>query len=284
MTRHDGLSQWIATVSTNLPPLSTPQATALAMWSFGIACTRSCGRLTVATFWGLRLGQKVDNLEQRLDEWCLAAPDKAGKRRTDLEVTTCFVALLAWIVRLWGDAQVALTIDCCDQLGDALCVVLATGVALRGCAIPVAWTMLPAGKKRAWRHAWLRMRSLLQPAIPRHWTVIGLADRGWYARWRFTRISDLGWHPYLRINQGGKFRPPGGGGFVWLQELGGTVGLRWRGRGTAFSSTEGQLDCPLVAWWGAGHAEPWFILTDLDPASCDAQWYALRGWCEQSFK
>ena len=39
-----------------------------------------------------------------------------------------------------------------------------------------------------------------------------------------------------------------------------------------------------MAWWGEGHAEPWFVLTDLAPDACDAQWYALRGWCEQGFK
>jgi hypothetical protein len=26
------------------------------------------------------------------------------------------------------------------------------------------------------------------------------------------------------------------------------------------------------------------VLTDLPPAGCDAQWYGLRGWCEQAFK
>jgi hypothetical protein len=84
-----------------MPHLSTPQATVLALWSFGIACTRSCGRGTVATFLALLLGQKVTNLEQRLYEWCLDAKDKAGRQRTDLEETTCFVPLLAWIIRLW---------------------------------------------------------------------------------------------------------------------------------------------------------------------------------------
>ena len=44
-------------------------------------------------------------------------------------------------------------------------------------------------------------------AIPRTWTVIVLADRGLYARWLFRRIVRLGWHPVLRINTGGTFRP-----------------------------------------------------------------------------
>lgn len=282
MTRHEGLSQWSACVSTNLPHLTKPQAAVLALWSFGIACTRSCGRDTVATFLALLLGQKVANVEQRLYEWCLDAPDKAGTKRTALDVSTCFVPLLAWIIRLWHGTQLALTIDA-TSLGDRF-VVLAVCVVYRGCAIPVAWTILPAGKKRAWRREWLRMLRILRPAIPHDWTILVLADRGLYARWLFRRIVRLGWHPFLRINQSCKFRPAGRAQFVWLRDLVGTVGMRWRGRGTAFASSDCRLDCTLVAWWGEGHAEPWFVLTDLPPEGSDAQWYGLRGWCEQCFK
>ncbi len=282
MARHAELSQWTECLSSNMPHLTTPQATVLALWSFGIACTRSCGRLTVATFLALLLGQKVANLEQRLYEWCLSAKDKAGAKRTDLDVTTCFVPLLAWIIRLWTTSQIALTIDA-TSLSDQF-VVLAICVVYRGCAIPVAWTILPAGQKHAWRGEWLRMLRQLRGAIPSDWTVLVLADRGLYARWLFRRIVRLGWHPFLRINQGGKFRPSGQAQFVRLRDLVGQVGVRWRGRGTAFASPECQLPSTLVAWWGDGHAEPWFVLTDLPPDDCDAQWYALRGWCEQSFK
>jgi hypothetical protein len=282
MARHEELSQWTECVSTNMPHLSKPQATVLALWSFGIACTRSCGRGTVATFLALLLGQKVANLEQRLYEWCLSAPDKAGRKRTDLEVTTCFVPLLAWIVRLWTTSQIALTIDA-TSLSDQF-VVLAICVVYRGCAIPVAWTILPAQKKRAWRREWLRMLRQLRVAIPPDWTVLVLADRGLYARWLFRRIVRLHWHPFLRINQGGKFRPHGQAQFVWPRDLVGTIGQRWRGHGTAFASADCRLECTLVAWWGDGHAEPWFVLTDLAADGCDAQWYALRGWCEQCFK
>lgn len=282
MARHEELSQWTDCVSTNMPHLTKPQATVLALWSFGIACTRVCGRGTVATFLALLLGQPVANLEQRLYEWCLDAKDKAGRKRTDLEVTTCFVPLLAWIVRLWTTTQIALTIDA-TSLSDQF-VVLAICVVYRGCAIPVAWTILPAGQKRAWRREWLRMLRQLRGAIPPDWTVLVLADRGLYARWLFRRIVRLHWHPFLRINQGGKFRPHGHAQFVWPRDLVGTTGQRWRGSGTAFASADCRLECTLLAWWGDGHAEPWFVLTDLAPDGCDAQWYALRGWCEQCFK
>ena len=62
--------------------------------------------------------------------------------------------------------------------------------------------------------------------IPRAWTVLVLADRGLYARWLFRRIVRVGWHPFLRINQGCKFRPQGQTQFVWLSELVGKIGQR----------------------------------------------------------
>ena len=282
MSRQDQLSEWTTSVSTNMPHLSKPQATVLALWSFGIVLTRSCGRGTVATFLALVLNQKLASVEQRLYDWCLDAQDKAGGKRQALDVTHSFVPLLTWVVRLWSSKQLALTLDA-SSLG-ARFTVLAISVVYRGCAIPVAWTILPANQKRAWRREWLRMLRLLRPAMPRDWTVLVLTDRGLYARWLFRRIVRLGWHPFLRVNQGCKFRPAGQAKFVWLSALCGQVGQRWRGRGTAFSTKESQLECTLVAWWGEGHKEPWYILTDLAPEGSDAQWYGLRSWCEQGFK
>lgn len=66
MSRHAGLSQWTQTVSSHMPQLSKPQATVLAMWSYGIALTGTCGWGTVATFLALLLDQKVATIEQRL--------------------------------------------------------------------------------------------------------------------------------------------------------------------------------------------------------------------------
>jgi hypothetical protein len=282
MSCQEGLSVWTMTVSTHMPHLTKPQATVLALWSYGIACTRSCGRRTVALFLALLLAQQVDTVQQRLREWCYAAADKRGAKRVDLDVTTCFVPLLRWIVSLWTAPCLALALDA-TTLSDRF-VVLTVSVVYRGCGIPVAWTILPAQQKAAWRWAWLRMLRQLRPAIPPDWTVLVLADRGLYARWLFRRIVRLGWHPFLRINQGAKFRPAGQAQWFWLRELVGTVGARWRGRGTAFVSHDCRLDCTLVAWWGEGYTKPWFVLTDLPPDGCDACWYGLRAWCEQGFK
>jgi len=265
-----------------MPHLSKPQVVVLAMWSYGMVLTKSCGRRTVATLLALLLEQNVSAIEQRLQEWCCDAQDKSGQQRRALDVTTCFAALLAWIVTLWVGTNIALAIDA-TSLGDRF-VVLTVSVVYRGTGIPVVWTVLAGQKKEAWRGHWLRMLRQLRPAIPRDWTVLVLADRGLYASWLFRRICRLGWHPFLRVNRGAKFRPAGQAKWYWLPELVSGTGMRWRGQGTAFASYKCQVECTLVACWGPGHEEQWFILTDLPADGCDAAWYGLRTWCEQGFK
>ena len=124
-------------------------------------------------------------------------------------------------------------------------------------------------------------------AAPRHpqgWTVIVLADRGLYAGWLFRRIVRLGWHPFLRINAGGTFRPTGHRRFYPLATFVPHVGSRWHGTGTAFKRAPRPLPCTLLACWEEGYTAPWLILTDLPPEASDAGWYGLRAWIEQGFK
>ena len=281
MPNEKRLDQWIECVSSNMPSLSSTQAIVLALWSFGIACTRSSGRQTVATFLAMLTQKRVDALEQRLYDWCLDAEDKQGEKRSEVCVESSFVPLLRWIVRLWSSQQVAFTLDA-TSLGERF-VVLCISLVYRGIGIPVAWCVLPAGEKHAWRREWLRLLRLIRPAIPGGWNVIVLADRGLYARWLFRRIVRLGWHPFLRINSGGKFRPTGKD-WVALPHLTPALGSRWAGKGTAFVTPAVQLDCTLLACWEPGYKQPWFILTDLDPTQGDVAWYSLRSWCEQGFK
>ncbi len=40
-----GFDQWLTTIMQHLSPLSKPQATVLALWSFGMVLARSCGVL-----------------------------------------------------------------------------------------------------------------------------------------------------------------------------------------------------------------------------------------------
>jgi len=66
------------------------------------------------------------------------------------------------------------------SLGDRF-VVLAISVVYRGCAVPVAWNVLKAEEKHAWKSEWQALLKRFHGLVPKSWTVIVLADRGLYA-------------------------------------------------------------------------------------------------------
>jgi hypothetical protein len=275
-----GFDQWRTTIMHHLPHLSKPQATVLALWSFGMVLARSCALSAVSSLLAEGMQRNEQTVRQRLREWYYDAPRKRGTKRQVLRVETCFPLLLGWVVSWWHGTQLALALDA-TTLGQRF-VVLAISVVYRGCAIPVAWVILPAGTKHAWRREWLRLLRRLRPAIPPGWTVIVLADRGLYAPWLFRRIVRLGWHPFLRINTGGSFRPTGAPCWRPLASFASQPGTSWRGTGLAF--TRNQVPCTLLARWEEGYKAPWLLLTDLAPEASDAGWYGLRAWIEQGFK
>jgi hypothetical protein len=190
MTHNDGLRQWVATVSGYLSHLSKPQATVLALWSFGMVMTKSCGLTTVGGFLASLLGQKDNTVRQRLREWFRDAEDKRGDQRQEIDVSTCFVALLRWILSLWPSEEKRLALAMDATTLAQLFTVLAISVVYRGCAIPIAWVVLPAATKGAWKEHWLALFQHLQGSIPADWTVIVLADRGLYAH-RQERLASL---------------------------------------------------------------------------------------------
>jgi len=274
--------QWTEVVTTHLPHLSKPQAAVLALWSLGMVLARSCALSAVSLFLAQGLERKSNTVRQQLREFCYEAQAKRGGPRQELKVESCFAPLLAWVVRGWEGPQLALALDA-TTLGQRF-VVLVLSVLYRGCAIPVAWTVLPAGEKHAWRREWLRMLRQVRVAVPRRFFVIVLADRGLYARWLFRRIVRLGWHPLLRINVGGTFRPAPSTRYQSLRSLVPQPGTQWAGAGTAFVGPRRRLNCTLLARWEEGSADPWLLLTDLAPTAGEACWYGLRAWIEQGFK
>lgn len=241
---------------------------------------RSCALSAVSHLLATGMRRNEQTVRQQLREWYYDVARKRGAKRQALRVETCFRPLLGWVVSWWQGTQLALAIDA-TALG-ARFVVLAVSVVYRGCAIPVAWVVLPANTKHAWRREWLRLLRWLRPAIPQGWRVIVLADRGLYAPWLFRRITRLGWHPFLRINMGGSFRPTGATCWRPLASVAPRPGTSWRGTGLAFARN--QVACTLLAHWEEGYKDPWLILTDLPPWASDAGWYGLRAWIEQGFK
>ena len=280
MSLAPSVAQWTQLVATQLPHLSQPQATVLALWSLGMVLARSCGLTAVSVFVANLQDRKENTVRQQLREWCYEAPAKRGSQRQALAVEACFAPLLRWVLQWWQGGQLALALDA-TTLGDRFAV-LAISVLYRGCAIPVAWAILPATAKGAWKPEWRRLLQHLQATVPATMTVIVLADRGLYARWLFRAIVHLGWHPLLRVNAGGLFRPQGRARWRPLASFAPAPGTQWQRRGTAFKTH--PLACTLLACWAPEQAERWLLVTDLPPAASTAAWYGLRAWIEQGFK
>ena len=282
MSRPPELYQWNAQIAKRFPGLGKPVVMGLALWSLGMIVMRSCSLSAVAEWWSCRLDQGFHTVRERLRDLYREQAAKAGNHRRQLDLATCWAPWLGWILEEWSGTQLAVALDA-TSLGQRF-VVLAISVVYRGCAVPVAWKVLKAEQKHPWKPEWLALLKQFQGIVPPHWTVVVLADRGLYAKWLFEAIQRLGWHPLLRVNWGGSFRPEGWHHWRPFAELVPAVGRRWQGRGTAFSGTTTRLNCTLLGYWGEGHKDPWLILTDLAPDAADACWYGLRAWIEQGFK
>jgi hypothetical protein len=281
MSCHPRVDEWTTIIQAQLPTLSTPQAAVLALWSLGMVLARSCALSAVSVWLATRLKRKENTVRQQLREWCDEAAATRGVHRQALPVAPCVVPLRRGVLSRWQGTPLALALEA-TTLGTRF-TVLAVRVGYRGCAIPVAWTILPANQPHAWRREWLRRRRQLRPAIPRHWTVIVLADRGLSARWRFGRIVRLGWHPFLRVNTGGPCRPDPQATSRPLASFVPRPGRRWRGTGTAFQGPQRRGRCPVLACWEEDDKDPWLILTDRPPAASEVGWYGLRAWIEPGF-
>jgi hypothetical protein len=267
-----------------LPKLSRPKAKVLAYWSYGMVLARSCGITLVCTALAMQVDSSEKSLLQRLCEWCYGAIDKKGKQRRELDVSTCFGPLVQWILAWWPADQprLALALDM-TTLKKRFTVLVGSRVH-RSCAIPVAWKLVRAEQKGAWEPHWLKLLEKLAESVPEHWTVIVMSDRGLYAPWLYAKIVSLGWHPFMRINKQGNFRPQGEGKFRSLATAAPNVGSAWCGVVDCFSGEVSRLHCTLLARWDKGNEEVRVIVTDLVPVQATAVWYSRRSWIEGGFK
>lgn len=205
MSRNPELYQWINTDGLRFPSLSKPQSFGLALWSFGMIIARSCSLTAVADILAPLMGQSFNTLRERLRDTYRGAEAKAGKQRAELDVSLCWEPWLAWILNGWQGKQVAIAMDA-THVGQRF-TVLAISFVYRGCAVPVAWKIVEAKEKHAWKPEWLALLTHFRGLLPKDWTVIVLADRGFYAKWLYEVIVGLHWHPFLRVNTQGSFRP-----------------------------------------------------------------------------
>jgi hypothetical protein len=262
--------------------LSDPEIMGLTLWSFGIILSKTCGQSKVVASLADLFEEKESNLRQRLREWCWDKPDKQGKKRVDWQVSQSFEPLLKWILSLWPAEERRLVLAMDATSLKQVFVALSISVVYRGCAIPIAWAILPEGKKGEWKKHWLNLFQILHKTIPSDWLVLVMADRGLYARWLYEAIQDCGWHPFLRINLGSKYRPKGKATFLPMRQLLSTPGTAWEGEVTCFAHN--SIKSTLLAYWGTQYREPWLILTDLHPQHASAIWYSMRSWIEGGFK
>lgn len=252
------------------------------MWSLGIVLAHACGLSRVSQQVAALTGQRAGAVRQRLREWYWEKGAKKGSSRQELEVGGCFAPLLGWVLSWWPsqERRLALAMDA-SNLG-ATFLVLSISVVYRGCAIPVAWKVLRAHKKGAWKSEWLELLGRLHPVIPPDWCVLVLADRGLYANWLFHAAQQLGWHPFLRINLGGLFRQRNSSQFLPLSHFVPHTEGAWAGTGVGFKTH--PIQATLLTCRTAQHSEPWLIVTDLAPEQAHSTWYGMRAWIENGFK
>ena len=139
---------------------------------------------------------------------CATAPTAPGPSPNQIDVLACFAPLTGRVLSLWKSDGLALAIDP-TTLSDKLAVVVA-GAVYRGCAIPVAWVVMPGNKPGGWIDPAVELLGLLSVAIPSRMNLIVMADRGLRSPKLWKAIRSLGWHPRMRQTLSAVFCPDGG--------------------------------------------------------------------------
>ena len=280
MSHAKALYHWEQRVATFFPDLPPARRTWLALASYGITLAQAALLNAVVLRLALALGPTFNAVRQRLRKLYRPAAGPGG-RDDSFAYAACFGPLLRWATAGFRDRRLALAIDP-TYLGDRF-IILTAGVVYRGCAVPVAWQVQRGDQRGSWNDHWGRLLGLLRQALGEGWQVLVLSDRGLESKELFEAITALGWHPLMRLKQGGHFRPDGWTKGWPLGRFAARPGARWMGRGVAWP-TGSRLPGTLLACWEAGHAGPWLLLTDLAVGEARAVWYAWRGWIEHGFR
>src|SRR5215475_2393320 len=269
-------------VEEMLPSLSKAEAQVLGWLTYGILMLGKCGMTALSHGLAKIEQEPAERLRQRLREFCYEAEAKGGKKRREVDVQRCFPDLLRSILRDWeGKKELALSIDAMT-LGERF-TVLNISVVYRGCGISVAWKIIEAGEKGAWRPHWEGLLASLEGVVPPDWKVIVMADRGLYAAWLFQAIQRLGWHPMLRVNEDLSFRAVGEENFSPMGQRVKRRGRGWKGKGE-WSEHGEQMSGTVLMRWEKGYEEKLVVVTDLDEKQGNAAWYQMRFWIEDEYK
>jgi len=267
-----------ASIETHFGHLRPAQQWGLVLWVYGTILAQSCCQTAVVA--ALMVLGQPQTIRDRLRDWLYDGCDKSAPCTTQVEVATCFVPLLRWILTLWQGHELALAVDVTNHRDrmHVLCV----SVLYRGSAIPVAWHILPGNQPGAWMPHLCRLIDRLGPAVPASFTVLVLVDRGLRSPALWRHITAQHWHPMLRLQANTVFRPSGMRHRHVARSLVHGPGDAWVGQGAAFRHR--PLPGTLIVLWGQDATEPWVLLTDLAPADVGLCWYGLRIWIELGFR
>ncbi|MGI8552164.1 MAG: hypothetical protein ACR2PL_15485 [Dehalococcoidia bacterium] len=233
--------------------LAPGTAGGLAAWVFGAILAGSAGESAVIRAL-LTEGGKWDAWRARLREFLCAGTEKAAPCTTQGEVSACFPDLLRWVVEFWQEDVLPLAIDPTLD-GDKLAA-LVISVLYRGCAIPVAWQILPANQEEPWLPHLVRLLGELKPAMPRSWQVVVLTDRGLWSPALWDAIREQGGHPLGRVRTDATVQPQGGKRQP-VRALVPSPGQAWVGKGVASKHAPVRRPATLIVIWAHGQKDPW---------------------------
>lgn len=267
------------TIEQHMPHLRASQVTGLVLWVYGTILARSGCQNAVAV--ALVVVGSYNSMRQYLREWLYDGRDRAKPCEVQLDVRTCFVPLLRWVLSLWQSDRLVLAIDPTMKADQINSIVIS--VVYRSCAIPVAWHILPANRPGQWIAPVVDLLKLLSVAMPKDKTVLVMCDRGLRSPRLWKQICSVGWHPYVRQSINTVFCPDGGTRLPARTLVPGP-GHAYVGYGTAFRDTSKRRRGTMIVVWDRDHDEPCVVMTDLPPAESGVCWYALRFWIELGFK
>jgi hypothetical protein len=246
----------------HLLALRPAQRRGLALWVVGtVLADSACQTAVVAAL--LPLGAGRHAVRQYLREWLYDGADRAEPCGTTLDVGTCFVPLLRWVLGWWQGTAVPLALDA-TNLGPRW-VVLTVSIPYRSTALPVAWRVVPATAAMSWMEVFLALLETVRPVVPAEWTVLVLADRGLWSPRLWDALRPWGWHPLLRLTGRTTFRPTGQRRRVRAVTLVDGPGHAWVGTGIAFKDAPDRRAGTLLVVWEDGQEAPWVLLSDLAP-------------------
>lgn len=267
------------TIEQHMPHLRRSQITGLVLWVYGTILARSSCQDAVAG--ALVVVGSYNSMRQYLREWLYDGCDRAKPCQVQLDVRTCFVPLLRWVLSLWQSDRLVLAIDPTMKADQINSIVIS--VVYRSCAIPVAWHILPANRPGQWIAPVVSLLETLSLAVPNDRVVLVMCDRGLRSPRLWKQICSVGWHPYVRQSINTVFCPDGGTRLPARTLVPGP-GHAYVGYGTAFRDRRKHRRGTMIVLWDTDQDEPSVVMTDLRPTEAGVCWYALRFWIELGFR